>query len=201
MQAALEGSREIGFTIVSMTISLAAVFIPVLFMGGVLGRLFREFAVTICASILISGVVSITLTPMMCSRFLRSSHENKRVMVLSGHRVVLRPDAAYLRCRRSLWVLRHRFVTLMSFFVVLAGDGMRCSSSSRRASFRIRTRISCRSRPKRFRAPASPRWPSTRRRVAEIVNADPDVESLVTTVGGPTASVLGGPTSDNWLSI
>ena len=77
LTAALEGSQEIGFTIVSMTISLAAVFIPVLFMGGVLGRLFREFAVTICAAILISGVVSVTLTPMMCSRFLRSLAREK----------------------------------------------------------------------------------------------------------------------------
>ncbi len=70
-QAALAGSKEIGFTIISMTISLSAVFIPVLFMGGILGRLFREFAVTITASILISGLVSITLTPMLCSRFLK----------------------------------------------------------------------------------------------------------------------------------
>jgi len=69
--ASLVGSKEIGFTIVSMTLSLAAVFIPVLFMGGVLGRLFREFSVTICVAILISGVVSVTLTPMLCSRFLR----------------------------------------------------------------------------------------------------------------------------------
>ena len=61
-----------------MTLSLAAVFIPVLFMGGVLGRLFREFAVTICVAILISGVVSVTLTPMLCSRFLRAAHEARR---------------------------------------------------------------------------------------------------------------------------
>ena len=72
MQAALDGSKEIGFTILSMTISLAAVFIPVLFMGGIVGRLFHEFAVTIMASILISGFVSLTLTPMLCARFLRS---------------------------------------------------------------------------------------------------------------------------------
>src|SRR6202011_1199007 len=71
LTASLAGAREIGFTIVSMTLSLAAVFIPVLFMGGVLGRLFREFSVTICVAILISGVVSVTLTPMLCSRFLR----------------------------------------------------------------------------------------------------------------------------------
>src|SRR5207342_73459 len=71
MTAALKGSQEIGFTIVSMTLSLAAVFIPVLFMGGVLGRLFKEFAVTICVAILISGVVSVTLAPMLCSRVLK----------------------------------------------------------------------------------------------------------------------------------
>jgi HAE1 family hydrophobic/amphiphilic exporter-1 len=71
MVAALRGSREIGFTILSMTLSLAAVFIPVLFLGGIVGRLFREFAVTISVAILISGLVSLTLTPMLCSRFLR----------------------------------------------------------------------------------------------------------------------------------
>ena len=76
LEASLVGSREIGFTIVSMTLSLAAVFIPVLFMGGVLGRLFREFAVTICVAILISGVVSVTLTPMLCSRFLKTPHKH-----------------------------------------------------------------------------------------------------------------------------
>ena len=72
MQAALHGSREIGFTIVSMTVSLVAVFIPVLFMGGILGRLFREFAITISVAILVSGLVSLTLTPMLASRLLRA---------------------------------------------------------------------------------------------------------------------------------
>ncbi|HZR33616.1 MAG TPA: efflux RND transporter permease subunit [Terriglobales bacterium] len=75
MQAALRGSREIGFTIVSMTLSLAAVFIPILFMGGILGRLLHEFAVTIGAAILVSGFVSLSLTPMLCSRFLRPPKE------------------------------------------------------------------------------------------------------------------------------
>ncbi len=70
-EASLTGSKEISFTILSMTLSLAAVFIPVLFMGGILGRLFREFAVTIMAAILVSGLVSLSLTPMLCSRFLR----------------------------------------------------------------------------------------------------------------------------------
>jgi HAE1 family hydrophobic/amphiphilic exporter-1 len=77
MEAALKGSREIGFTIVSMTVSLVAVFIPVLFLGGILGRLFREFAITISVAILISGFVSLSLTPMLCSRLLKA---------IAGHR-------------------------------------------------------------------------------------------------------------------
>jgi HAE1 family hydrophobic/amphiphilic exporter-1 len=76
--AALRGSREIGFTVISMTISLAAVFLPVLFMGGILGRLLNEFAVTIAVAILVSGVVSLTLTPMLCSRFLKGHHQEKK---------------------------------------------------------------------------------------------------------------------------
>src|SRR5262249_42582649 len=71
MQAALVASKEIGFTILSMTVSLAAVFIPVLFMSGIVGRLFHEFAVTIVVAILVSGVVSLTLAPMLCSRLLK----------------------------------------------------------------------------------------------------------------------------------
>jgi HAE1 family hydrophobic/amphiphilic exporter-1 len=77
MQAALKGSREIGFTIISMTLSLAAVFIPVLFMGGILGRLLHEFAVTIAVAVLVSGFVSLTLTPMLCSRFIRPPKEHR----------------------------------------------------------------------------------------------------------------------------
>ena len=77
MEAALKGSREIGFTIISMTLSLSAVFIPVLFMSGLLGRLLHEFAVTIVVAVLVSGFVSLTLTPMMCSRFVHAVHGQK----------------------------------------------------------------------------------------------------------------------------
>ncbi len=77
MQAALDGSKEIAFTIISMTVSLAAVFIPILFMGGIVGRLMHEFAVTIASAILVSGLVSLTLTPMLCSRFLKAPHSIK----------------------------------------------------------------------------------------------------------------------------
>jgi hydrophobic/amphiphilic exporter-1 (mainly G- bacteria), HAE1 family len=120
MESAFRGSREIGFTIVSMTISLAAVFIPVLFMAGLLGRLFREFAVTICVAILISGLVSITLTPMLCSRFLRHSTNPGRFS-----RIMERPfDAMLHGYDRSLgWVLHHRPVMLGVFFAVLVATG------------------------------------------------------------------------------
>ena len=81
MRAALIGSKEIGFTILSMTISLVAVFLPILLMGGLLGRLFREFAVTVAIAILISGLVSLTLTPMLCSRFIQESGQHGRLYV------------------------------------------------------------------------------------------------------------------------
>jgi HAE1 family hydrophobic/amphiphilic exporter-1 len=120
MEAAFAGSREIGFTILSMTTSLAAVFIPVLFMAGLLGRLFREFAVTICAAILISGVVSLTLTPMLCSRFLRQSRNHGRL-----HRSTERIFQGMLHGYDvSLsWVLRHRPVMLAVFVAVLISTG------------------------------------------------------------------------------
>jgi HAE1 family hydrophobic/amphiphilic exporter-1 len=120
--AALAGSREIGFTIVSMTLSLAAVFIPILFMSGILGRLFREFAVTICTAILISGMVSISLTPMLCSRFLRE-------MKPTGHGLLYRALERVFQGMLSTystslrWVLGHRPVMLGMFFVVLGITG------------------------------------------------------------------------------
>ncbi len=112
--AAFQGSGEIGFTILSMTLSLVAVFIPVLFMGGLLGRLLHEFAVTITAAILVSGFVSLTLTPMLCSRFLRPHrpHETRGHgrMYVALERLFDRLLAAY---DRTLQVcLRHRLATL-----------------------------------------------------------------------------------------
>src|SRR5439155_16817667 len=77
-EAALKGSKEIGFTIISITFALLAVFIPVLLMGGIVGRVFREFAVTIAVAVLISGFVSLTLTPMLCARVLKGHHEGEK---------------------------------------------------------------------------------------------------------------------------
>jgi len=112
LQSALNGSREIGFTIVSMTLSLVAVFIPVLFMGGIIGRLLHEFAVTIGGAILVSGFVSLSLTPMLCSRFLRPSAEKRKSRLYAvSERFFERMFQAY---RWSLrFVLNHRLATLL----------------------------------------------------------------------------------------
>ena len=119
LEAALKGSAEIGSTIVTMTVSLTAVFIPILFMGGILGRLFREFAVTIAAAILISGVVSVTLTPMLCSRFLSpAALQAKRGFAGLMERLFNRVRDAYASSLAV--VLRHRPVMLGLFVLVLA---------------------------------------------------------------------------------
>jgi HAE1 family hydrophobic/amphiphilic exporter-1 len=120
MEAALAGSREIGFTIVSMTISLVAVFIPVLFLGGLIGRLFHEFAVTISSAILVSGIVSLSLTPMLCSRFLSAgaTAEHGRFYEVT-ERVYQRVLGAYERT--LAWVMdRGRLALGVSALLFLA---------------------------------------------------------------------------------
>jgi HAE1 family hydrophobic/amphiphilic exporter-1 len=124
LEATLDGSREIVFTIISMTISLAAVFIPVLFMGGILGRLLHEFAVTIIAAVLISGFVSLTLTPMMCSRILKPHHESERhgPVYMAFERVF---DAWKHGYEVSLgWILRHRLIVIIGFVAICVATGV-----------------------------------------------------------------------------
>jgi hydrophobe/amphiphile efflux-1 (HAE1) family protein len=118
MQAALDGAREIGFTVVSISVSLVAVFIPLLLMGGIIGRLFREFALTVTAAIAVSVVVSLTLTPMLASRFLEREHgRHGRVYraIERGFELLANGYARGLDL-----VLRHRFVTLLTFFATIA---------------------------------------------------------------------------------
>jgi len=123
LAAAFAGSREVGFTILSMTLSLAAVFIPVLFMGGIIGRLFHEFAVTIGAAILVSGVVSLTLTPMLCSRFLKPSREAHHGRFYeASERVYERVLRAY---EGSLgWVMERRAPALVFSLAILLATGV-----------------------------------------------------------------------------
>jgi HAE1 family hydrophobic/amphiphilic exporter-1 len=118
MQAAFEGGREIGFTILSMTLSLAAVFIPVLFMSGIMGRLFHEFAVVIMAAIIISGFVSLSLTPMLCSRFLKPPGEGQNAFQRSSEKVFDGMRDFYGWTLRG--VIRHRFLTMLTAAGTLA---------------------------------------------------------------------------------
>ncbi|HYP66655.1 MAG TPA: efflux RND transporter permease subunit [Thiobacillaceae bacterium] len=120
--ATLKGTREISFTVVSMTLSLVAVFLPILFMGGILGRLLHEFAVTIIAAVLVSGFVSLTLTPMLCSRWLRPSHAVHHGRVYRASEAAF--DAMKHAYDRSLsWVLRHRRATMLAFVAVFVATG------------------------------------------------------------------------------
>jgi HAE1 family hydrophobic/amphiphilic exporter-1 len=179
LQAALNGSREVGFTIVSMTLSLAAVFIPVLFMAGILGRLFKEFAVTICVAILISGLVSITLTPMLCSRFLRRSDERRQGRLF---RLLFRIYEWSLR-----WVLQHRPVMAGVFVIILALTGY----------FYVKV-------PKGFipdqdidqmfvqteaaQGTSFQEMAELQRKVCDVLRADPNIETFNSSVGGMSMS-------------
>ncbi len=191
LYAALTGSKEIGFTIVSMTLSLAAVFIPVLFMGGILGRLFREFSVTICVAILISGVVSVTLTPMLCSRFLHAKEKHERSWF---YRVTERFFDGMLHAyERSLQiVLRHRPLTMLASMLVLA------------ATLVMFVRI-----PKGFipeqdtdqiyavteaaQGTSYFQMVEYQKAAADVFRSHKDVVALMSTVGGASSNTLGGP--------
>jgi HAE1 family hydrophobic/amphiphilic exporter-1 len=189
--ASLRGSGEIGFTIVSMTLSLAAVFIPVLFLGGVLGRLFKEFAITICVAILISGVVSVTLTPMLCSRFLRSAHEEKRSWF---YHATERFFQGMLRVYdvSLTWVLRYRPVTMGISAVVLAATLYMFVTIPKgfipdqdTDQMQVYTEAS--------QGTSYYQMVNYEQRIADLVSKDPNVDSLMASVGGTTASNLGGP--------
>ena len=187
LEAALKGSREIWFTLVSMTISLAAVFIPILFMGGVLGRLFREFAVTITAAVLISGFVSVTLTPMLASRILKP-HTNTRPNLFA--RIIEAPLTFATRMYEiSLgWVVRHHYVMAVIFVAMLA------------ATFKLADIV-----PKGFipdvdtdqiyvntemaQGTSYEAMRVYQQRINQIVVQDPDVEGFLSSIGG---GMMGG---------
>ncbi len=118
LQSALDGANEVGFTIISMTISLVAVFLPIVFLNGVLGRLLREFAVTISVSILLSGLTALTLTPMLCSRFLSSREQADNWFQKHSERLYAAMESIY---RRSLdMVLRHQRATILASIAMTA---------------------------------------------------------------------------------
>ncbi|HUL75351.1 MAG TPA: efflux RND transporter permease subunit [Vicinamibacterales bacterium] len=194
LQASLVGSREIGFTIVSMTLSLAAVFIPVLFMGGVLGRLFREFSVTICVAILISGVVSVTLTPMLCSRFLKKPRAHGEG---GGSRWLEMSERAFQRLLgaydRSLQiVMRHRPATMVTFVLLLLSTGVLFIVVPKgfipdqdASQISVITEAA--------QGTAYEKLVEYQDQISSIIRRDPNVEALVSTIGGSASQTLGGP--------
>jgi HAE1 family hydrophobic/amphiphilic exporter-1 len=182
MEAALKGSKEISFTIVSMTVSLAAVFIPILFMGGLLGRLFHEFAVTIVVAILLSGFVSISLTPMLCSRMLKGAHEEK-----NGWMFRLTEWFFQIMLRWYEWtlklVLRHRPVMLGVFvatiwltwhFFQLVPKGFIPEQDS----------DSMYANTEAIQGISYYKMAEYQQSIARIISSDPNVESMMTSAGG-----------------
>ena len=121
-EAALKGAGQIGFTIISITFSLIAVFIPLLFMGGIIGRLFREFAVVVSVAVLASAFISLTLTPVMCSLFLKGTASGRRARS-AACRARLPGGARRLRPRAAASCLRHQFPTLLATLGLMVATG------------------------------------------------------------------------------
>jgi multidrug efflux pump len=181
-QAALDGARQVGFTIVSITASLLAVFIPILFMGGMVGRLFREFAVTLSIAIAISALISLTLTPVMCARLLGrgAGHGQGRVARLleRGFDGLLHGYDTAL-----VWVLRHRFLMLLVtlgtvalsvyLYIVVPKGLFPQQDTGMLSGF--------------SEAPQDISFTAMRKQQAallEVVGADPDVDQVVSFLGG-----------------
>jgi HAE1 family hydrophobic/amphiphilic exporter-1 len=200
VKAALNGSKEIGFTIVSMTLSLVAVFIPILFMGGVLGRLFEEFAVTIGVAILISGFVSLTLTPMLCSRFLKP-HETERApgrLFAASERVYEGMLGLYKRSLR--WFLDHRRTTMAFLLIVVALTAW---------LFRVVPKGFIPSEDRAIiygptEAAEGISFEAMKRQqlaAAEIVRNDPNVEAFMSNAGSRPGGIAGGNTGSLFLTL
>ncbi|HVY05251.1 MAG TPA: efflux RND transporter permease subunit [Burkholderiales bacterium] len=185
MQATLDGAREVGFTIVSMTLSLAAVFIPVLFMGGILGKLLHEFAVTIMASVLVSGFVSLSLTPMLCSRWLRPvAHGDHGKLYQWSERAF--DSVRDLYDVTLKWSIKYNWVTMIIFFAVFAATWWLFSvmpkgflPSTDTGQLLVFTEAA---QDISFDAMAS-----KQRQAARIVQADPNVEAAMAFIG-PSSS-------------
>ena len=181
IDAALEGAREIGFTVISLTLSLIAVFIPLLFMTGLVGRMFREFALTLTIAVVISAIVSLTLTPMMCSRMLRHQGDEKPGLVARGFNRLI--DWVIGGYHRSLeWVLRHERATLLTTFATLVitiglyrhrPEGLSAAAGHRARQCRDGGRAEV-SFAEMQRLQAT---------VAKALRTDTDVEGVVTVIG------------------
>jgi len=185
MQAALDGAREIGFTILSMTLSLTAVFIPVLLMGGILGRLFHEFAVTIGVAILVSGFVSLTLTPMLCSRFLRPPKEAKHGRFYEASERVYQRSLAWYE--RSLnWVMDRRRMAVWFSLGILAATGVLYKWVVPKGFIPTEDQGQIQGITETLEGTSFESMRDHQLQVADIVGKDPNVAHYMSTVGGGT---------------
>ena len=187
MRAALDGSREIAFTVLSMTISLTAVFIPILFMQGILGRLFREFAVTVGVAVLTSGIVALSLTPMLCSLMLKPTHEHGRVYQFfeRGFDVMRDFYGSTLR-----WTMRHSGLMIIASLVFLVLTGVIYKLVPQGFIPRQDTGVFFGN----TLAPEGVTFAELERRqklASDIVQKHPDVEAVMSTAGQGTGGVIG----------
>ncbi|MGZ9066846.1 MAG: efflux RND transporter permease subunit, partial [Burkholderiales bacterium] len=187
LRASFEGSKEIGFTVLSMTISLAAVFIPILFMQGMLGRLFREFAVTVGVAVLISGIVSLSMTPMLCSLLLKPTHQHGRVYQLFERMFDGMRDFYAVTLR---WTIRHGGVMLVVSAVFLILIVVIYKAVPQGFIPRQDTGVFFGN----TRAPEGVTFAELERRqrtVSALVQKHPNVEAVLSTAGQGTGGVVG----------
>src|SRR5690349_14993939 len=194
MEAAIDGAAEVGFTIISMTLSLAAVFIPFLFMGGIIGKLFHEFAVTIGVAILVSGFVSLTLTPMLSSRFLRSEHQREHGrMYQATERFYERTLGVY---EGSLaWVMARRPATLVFSLVILVATGWLFWSTPK-GLFPTDDTGQLLATTEAAEGVSFDALVEHQKEVAAVMARDPDVRSVTSSVGTTAAANQGQLTID-----
>ncbi len=182
MQAALDGSKEIASTVLTMTISLTAVFVPILFMEGMVGRLFREFAVTVGVAVLISGAVSLSITPMLCSRLLKPSHEHGRLFNWS-ERVFDATRDFYISSLR--WMLRFQGTLLVASIVVLLSMGLLYDAVHKGFIPRQDTGVINGNTRAREGTPFD-KMVAMQKVVAETIRKNPNVEAVMSTAGQGT---------------
>ncbi|MDB5503178.1 MAG: acriflavine resistance protein [Tardiphaga sp.] len=186
MQAALSGASEIGFTVISLTVSLIAVFIPLLFMSGLVGRMFREFALTLTIAVVVSAIVSLTLTPMMCSRLLKHTHDEWQVPGLAAvSRFIDRMVAFYHRT--LLWVLKHQPATLVvTFLTVIATLGLYIIAP--KGFLPLQDTASITAVTEAGADVSFAEMQSRQAAAAAAIQADPDVTGVVSVIGGGTVN-------------
>jgi multidrug efflux pump len=186
MEAALKGASEIGFTVISLTVSLIAVFIPLLFMSGLVGRMFREFALTLTIAVVMSAVVSLTLTPMMCSRLLKNMHDEWQVPGLATISSGIDRMVAFYH-RTLLWVMKHQPATLVVTFLTIAAT-LGLYVIAPKGFLPLQDTASITAVTEAGPDVSFAEMQSRQGAAASAIQADPDVVGVVSVIGGGTVN-------------